>query len=140
MKWIVLVFLISLESLAMESCVVLEANYALDQLKVQERTPRSARDRYDEANALIDSGVAYFAYCVKEIPLDQQYQIRRVLRKTDKKRRKYFTQAVREYHHILGIRPNVREVYQNGGGYSSGGSRASPYSSPPRMPAVRQPQ
>ena len=140
MRWLVAILLMCMEVFSVESCVQLEVNYALDQLKIQKRTPRSARVSYDEANALIDSAVSYLGYCANKIPLDKQYQIRQTMRRTDKKRRTYFTQAVREYHHILGIRPNVREIYQDGGGYSSGGSRSSPYSSPPRMPPVRQPQ
>ena len=76
MRWLLVIFLLSLEVVAVEVCVELEAEYALDQLKMQERTVRSGRIHYDEANALIDSAIAYLGYCVKEISLDKQYQIR----------------------------------------------------------------
>ena len=140
MRWFVAVLFVSIEAFSADTCIALDAQYALAQLKVQNRTPRSARVHYDETNVLIDSAIAYLGYCAQEIPLDKQYQLRQTMRRSDKKRREYFSQAVREYHHILGIRPKVREIYQNGGGYSNGGGRTSSYGSSPRMPTIKQPQ
>ena len=138
-KSLVLIMLILL-SLEAKPCQTYDEAYALAELRMQEESAKSYRKNYDLINELIDTATAYLAYCKKEITLAEQYQLQQRIKKADKMRRTYFEGAVREYHVKYGIRPNVREIYQDGGGYSSGGGRNSGYSSPPRFPAVRQPQ
>jgi len=136
----ILLSLFSISSiLVAESCSNYESDFDLAQFAMKEKNNISYRNNYDLANIVIDTATRYIAYCSKEITLAEQYQIQQVIKRTDKKRREYFKGAVREYHAIYGIRPNVREIYQSGGGYSSGGS-TSGYASPPRFPPVRQPQ
>ncbi len=123
-----------------KNCSDYEAAYDLAQYTMKEKGMISYRNSYDLVNDLIDFATDYLAYCSQNITLAEQYQIQQVIKRADKKRRDYFSGAVREYHAIYGIRPNVTEIYQDGSfsGGSSGG--ASGYSSPPRFPPVRQPQ
>lgn len=122
-----------------EDCTDYEEAYDLAQYVIQQDQASTYREAYDLINNVIDSATNYLAYCKKQIPSAQQYQIQQEIRRAAKKRGKYFKGAVHEYHGIYGIRPNVREVYQSGGGYSSG-IRPSHNRSSPRMPPVRQPQ
>ncbi len=122
-----------------KSCSEYEAAYDIAQYTMQEEGRVSYRKSYDLSNALIDTATSYLAYCNTEISLADQYQIMQVIKRTDQKRREYFKGAVREYHAIYGIRPNVREIYQDGS-YSTGGGGTSGSSSPPRFPPVQQPQ
>jgi len=139
---IVLILLLTLSSaLVAKECSDYENDLEMATLKMKEEGNISYRKSYDLVNTLIDSATEYLAYCGEEISLADQYQVQQVIKRADKKRREYFKGAVREYHAIYGIRPNVREIYQDGGGYSSGGGGSSSgYSSPPRFPPVRQPQ
>jgi len=107
---------------------------------MQEQGKISYRKSYDLVNTLIDTAVEYLGYCKKEIILADQYQIQQVIKRADKKRREYFKGAVREYHAIYGIRPNVKEIYRDGGFYNGTSGGTSGYSSPPRFPTVQQPQ
>jgi len=140
---LLVVLLLSVGSLYLSAaeCEGYEEAYDLAKYKVSESTISSNREGYDLANALIDSATEYFAYCKEQISASQHYQILQEIRRTAKWRERYFKGAVKEYHAIYGIRPNVQEVYQNGG-YTTGGNGRSPlgYSSPPRFPKVRQPQ
>lgn len=131
--------LIATASLSAESCSDHEAAYDMALYTMNEKGNASYRKNYDLVNDLIDSATNYLAYCKDEITLADQYQIQQVIKRADRKRREYFNGAVREYHAIYGIRPNVREIYQDGS-FSSGGGGTSGYSSPPRFPPVRQPQ
>ena len=141
MKYIMMVmFILASRTLSATECTTYEANFDLAKYKMNEQGSISYRKSYDLINGVIDTATEYLAYCDQEITLADQYQIQQVIKRADKKRREYFKGAVREYHAIYGIRPNVREIYQDGGGYSSGGGSSSGYSSPPRFPAVRQPQ
>ena len=141
MRIISIVFIVTFTSgLMAQDCSDYESNYDIAKYTMHEKDNVSYRNNYDLANTLIDSATEYLGYCNQKISLAEQYQIQQVIKRIDKKRREYFKGAVREYHAIYGIRPNVREIYQDGGGYSSGGGRSSGYSSPPRFPAVRQPQ
>ena len=123
-----------------KNCSAYESDYDMAKYAMQEKGNISYRNNYDLVNTLIDAATEYLGYCSEKITLAEQYQIQQVIKRADKNRREYFKGAVREYHAIYGIRPNVREIYQDGGGYSSGGGRSSGYSSPPRFPQVRQPQ
>ena len=122
-----------------KACTDYEEAYDLARYVMQQDQVSSYREAYDLINNLIDSATNYLAYCKKQIPSAQQYQLQQQIRRAAKKRAAYFKGAVREYHAIYGIRPNVQEVYQSGGGHFSG-TRPSNYRSPPRMPPVRQPQ
>lgn len=121
-----------------ESCNTYETAYDKAQFMMREQGNANARKKYDLVNTLIDTATSYLAYCSNEISLAEQYQIQQVIKKADKKRREYFKGAVREYHAIYGIRPNVTEIYQDGS-FSSGGGSSSGPSSPPRFPPVQQP-
>ena len=127
-------------TLSAKSCSDYEAAYDMAQYTMQEQGKISYRKSYDLINTLIDTAVEYLGYCQKEIILADQYQIRQVIKRADKKRRDYFKGAVREYHSIYGIRPNVREIFQDGGFYNGRSGGTSGYSSPPRFPTVTQPQ
>ncbi len=128
-------------TLSATSCDEYEAAYDIAQYTMQEEGRISYRKNYDLVNTIIDTATEYFAYCKKEISSADQYQLQQVIRKADKQRRKYFKGAVREYHAMYGIRPNVREIFQDNSGYSSGSSRTNGgYTSPTRLPPVRQPQ
>jgi hypothetical protein len=120
------------------SCKEYGDAYAMAQYKMNEIGIDSNRERYDLVNGLIDSAVAYLAYCSKKISLADQYQILQVLKREDKNRREYFSGAVREYHAIYDIRPNVTEIYQ-GENYQDDDGESSFPSSPPRFPPVQQP-
>ena len=122
-----------------KSCSDHEAAYDMAQYVMKEKGQISYRKSYDLINKVIDTATEYLAYCKEEIVLADQYQIRQVIKRADKKRRDYFSGAVREYHAIYGIRPNVTEIYQDGS-FSGGASGGTGYSSPPRFPPVRQPQ
>jgi len=138
---VVLVLLLAFSSLFADmDCATYESDFDIAKFKMKEEGHISYRKSYDLVNTLIDTATDYLAYCPDEITLADQYQVQQVIKRADKKRREYFKGAVREYHAIYGIRPNVREIYQDGGGYSSGGGRSSGYTSPPRFPPVRQPQ
>ena len=132
-------FLMNTTMLA-KSCNDYEAAYDMAQYTMSEKGNISYRKSYDLVNDLIDTAITYLAYCQEEITLADQYQIQQVIKRGDKKRRDYFRGAIREYHAIYGIRPNVREIYQDGSFSSGGGGGSSGYSSPPRFPPVRQPQ
>ena len=136
---ILIVLFTSLASLSAKSCNEYEAAFDIAQYTMQEQGRISYRKSYDLINSVIDSATEYLGYCKKEITLADQYQIQQMIKRADKKRRKYFKGAVREYHAIYGIRPNVTEIYQDGS-FSSGGGSSSGYSSPPRFPTVQQPQ
>lgn len=125
--------------LSAKSCSDYEIAYDMAQYTMQEQGRISYRKSYDLVNSLIDKATEYLGYCKKEIILADQYQIQQVIKRADKKRREYFKGAVREYHAIYGIRPNVREIYQDGS-FSSGSGGSSGYSSPPRFPTVQQSQ
>ena len=125
--------------LTAKSCSDYEVAYDMAKYTMQEQGRISYRKSYDLINRVMDTATEYLGYCKKEIILADQYQIQQVIKRADKKRRVYFKGAVREYHAIYGIRPNVREIYQDGG-FSSGGGRLPGYSSPPRFPTVQQPQ
>jgi len=120
------------------TCREYEAAYSTAQFRSSEMQKVSYRERYDMANTLIDAAIDFLAYCKDEINLDKQYRIMQVIRQEDIKRRRYFKGAVREYHAIYGIRPDVTEIYQDGSSSGNGGGAPSP-SSPPRFPPVRQP-
>jgi hypothetical protein len=125
--------------LSAKSCGDYEAAYDMAQYTMKEKGRISYRKSYDLVNKLIDTATEYLGYCKQEITLGDQYQIQQVIKRADKDRRGYFKGAVREYHAMYGIRPNVTEIYQDGS-FSSGGGSSSGYSSPPRFPPVRQPQ
>ena len=135
----VLLLVVGSGSLLAKSCSDYEAAYDMAQYTMKEKGRISYRKSYDLVNTLIDTATEYLGYCNKEITLADQYQIQQVIKRADKDRRGYFKGAVREYHAIYGIRPNVTEIYQDGS-FSSGGGGSSGYSSPPRFPPVRQPQ
>jgi len=122
------------------TCLEYEEIYDLAKYKVNESRPGSYRESYTLANEFIDSAINYYAYCQKQIPNRYHYQILQEIRRAAKWRENSFKGAVKEYHAIHGIRPKVQEVYQSGGYSSGGSSSASGYASPPRFPAVRQPQ
>ncbi len=127
-------------SLSAKSCSDYEAAYDMAHYTMNEKDQISYRKSYDLVNTLIDTAIEYLGYCKNEITLADQYQIQQVIKRADKKRREYFKGAIREYHAIYGIRPNVREIYQDGSFSSGGGSGGSSgYSSPPRFPPVQQP-
>jgi len=117
-------------------CEVHEADYEMAEYVLQEKQADSYRMLYDEINTLINTATDYLCYCQKELTLAQQYELQQVIKRADKKRRDYFVKAVHEYHVILGIRPNVKEVYQQTG-FSNG--RSIKGASTPRLPTVRQP-
>ncbi len=127
-------------TLSAKSCSDYEAAYDMAQYTMQEQGKISYRKSYDLINTLIDTAVEYLGYCKKEIILADQYQIQQVIKRADKKRREYFKGAVREYHALYGIRPNVKEIYRDGGFYNGTSGGTSGYSSPPRFPKVTQPQ
>ncbi|MEN8147671.1 MAG: hypothetical protein ABFR02_08630 [Campylobacterota bacterium] len=131
---------IATASLSAKSCSDREAAYDMAKYVMNEQGQVSYRKSYNLINKVIDTATEYLGYCQEEIILADQYQIRQVIKKADKMRRDYFKGAVREYHAIYGIRPNVTEVYQDGSFSSGGSSGSSGYSSPPRFPPVRQPQ
>ena len=122
-------------------CGEYEEAYTAAKYRMEETGGSSYRERYDLTNDLIDAAIVHLAYCKEQISLADQYQMRQVIKRADKKRREYFTGAVREYHAIYGIRPNVTEIYQDGSSSSggSGESGTSIPSSPPRFPPVQQP-
>lgn len=127
------------------TCREYEEAYAIAQHKMNELGGKSTnRESYDLVNALIDTATGYLAYCKELIALGEQYQIQQVIKRADKKRRKYFIGAIREYHAIYGIRPNVTEIYQDGSKKSEGDGKTpskerSEPQSPPRFPPVQQP-
>lgn len=123
-----------------KSCADYEASYDLAQYTIKEKGMISYRKSYDLVNDLIDSATSYLGYCSQNITLAEQYQIQQVIKRADKKRRDYFNGAVREYHALYGIRPNVTEIYQDGNFWGGPGGGTSGYSSPPRFPTVQQPQ
>ncbi len=127
-------------TLLAKSCSDYEAAYDLAQYTMKEKGMISYRKSYDLVNDLIDAATDYLAYCSQNTTLAQQYQIQQVIKRADKKRRDYFNGAVREYHALYGIRPNVTEIYQDGSFSSGPSGGTSGYSSPPRFPPVRQPQ
>ncbi|MGB6018292.1 MAG: hypothetical protein WBF77_01735, partial [Sulfurimonadaceae bacterium] len=138
---IVIGLLISIMSTSLfaTACSEYEDAYSIAQYKMDDKGKRTYRKSYDLVNSLIDTATAYLAYCKEQIPLGDQYQIQQVIKRADKKRRGYFIGAVREYHVIYGIRPNVRDIYQDGSYSGGGGSGTSTPSSPPRFPPVQQP-
>lgn len=124
------------------ACTEYEEAYLTAQYKMDQKEKISYRERYDLVNDLIDSGIVYLAYCKEKIPLGDRYRIQQVIKRGDKKRREYFIGAVREYHAIYGIRPNVTEIYQDGSSSGSKGASSKERSeppSPPRFPPVPQP-
>ena len=124
--------------LCADSCSTYYDAYLMAELKKNETKKASYRERYDISNGFIDSAISYLAYCRESISLEQQYQITRKIRREDKKRREYFSGAVREYHAIYGIRPNVTEIYQES--RSGSGAKGTPSRPPtPRFPPVQQP-
>ncbi len=137
--WTVLLLLITSIDLYAKKCIDYEAEYDIAKYMMQEQGRISYRKSYDLINIVIDTATEYLGYCKKKIILADQYQIQQVIKRADKRRAIYFKGAVREYHAIYGIRPNIKEIYQDGR-FSSGGGRSSGYSSPPRLPPVRQPQ
>ena len=114
MRWVLLIALwLSASSVIhAESCRDYDAEYTQALEYMNDRTPKSARDRYDISNRVIDSGLRYLSYCKDEISFGDQYQIRQTIKRADKQRRGYFIGAVREYHKIYGIKPKVTEIYQ----------------------------
>jgi len=124
--------------LSAESCREYENAYVMAEMTKNETKEANYRERYDMANSFIDSAITYLAYCQETISLDEQYMITRMIRREDKKRRDYFTGAVREYHAIYGIRPNVKEIYQDGS-YGSGAKGSTSRPPTPRFPPVQQP-
>ncbi len=135
-----ILLLVASTTLSAQSCSDRREAYDMALYMMNEKGNVSYRKNYDLVNELIDSAIIYLAYCKEEITLAGQYQIQQVIKRGDKKRREYFKGAVREYHAIYGIRPNVTEIYQEGS-FSSGDGGGKPgYSSPPRFPPVRQPQ
>ena len=124
------------------ACTEYEEAYLAAQYKMNQKEKLTYRRRYDLVNDLIDSGIVYLAYCKEQIPLGDRYRIQQVIRRGDQKRREYFIGAVREYHAIYGIRPNVTEIYQDGSSSGSTGASSKERSqppSPPRFPPVPQP-
>jgi hypothetical protein len=143
-KWAVnavgLLILMLGNTLSATECGAYEEAYATAKFRMEETEGSSYRERYDLVNDLIDTAIVYLAYCKEQISLADRYQIRQLIKKTDKKRRAYFKGAVREYHALYGIRPNVSEIYQDGSGKSGGGSPSTARpQSPPRFPPVQQP-
>lgn len=137
---IILFAMLMSTGLVAKSCEEYEADYEKATYIMEEQGQISYRKSYDLINNLINSATQYLAYCGDTIILSNQYQIIQVIKRADKKRQDYFQGAVREYHAIYGIRPNVTEIYQDGSVWY-GPSRGTPgYSSPPRFPAVQQPQ
>ena len=112
--------------------------YAMAQYKMNAKKTDTNRERYDLVNGLIDSATTYLAYCSEQISLAEQYQIQQAIKRGNKNRREDFTGAVREYHAIYGIRPNVTEIYQSENFQNDKGATSSP-SSPPHFPPVQQP-
>jgi hypothetical protein len=112
--------------------------YAMAQDQMNAKGTNSNRERYELVNGLIDSAITYLAYCNGQISLAEQYQIQQVIKRGDKNRREYFTGAVREYHAIYGIRPNVTEIYQSENYQNDEGKTSFP-SPQPHFPPVQQP-
>ena len=114
MRWILLIAIgmLSATTLCAETCSDYDASYTLALEYMNDRSPKSARDRYDISNKVIDSGLRYLSYCKDEIRFGDQHQIRQTIKRADKQRRDYFIGAVREYHNIYGIKPKVTEIYQ----------------------------
>ncbi len=133
-----LIMLLIAQALLATPCEEYGDAYLTAQDKMNMRGVNSYRERYDMANTLIDSAIAYLAYCKEQISLADQYQIQQVIKREDKNRRAYFTGAVREYHAIYGIRPDVTEIYQGESYQNDNGVRSFP-SAPPRFPPVQQP-
>ena len=137
-----LLLLVLCSALSAAACKEYEEAYDAAKFRMEEIGGSTYRENYDLVNDLIDAAIVYLAYCNDEISLGDQYQIRQTIKKGDQKRREYFKGAVREYHAIYGIRPNVTEIYQDSSSKSGEGSpskeRSEPQS-PPRFPPVRQP-
>jgi len=111
-RLLLIVMLLYTATLNADSCTNYDANYSMALDRMEDRSPKSSRDLYDISNNVIDSGLRYLSYCKEKIRFGDQYQIRQTVKRADKKRRGYFTDAVREYHNIYGIRPKVTEIYQ----------------------------
>jgi len=134
----VLLLLFMSTVLSAESCKQYEDAYLMAEMKKNETKKATYRERYDMASSFIDSAIYYLAYCKGTVSLADQYQITKKIRREDKKRRDYFRGAVREYHAIYGIRPNVTEIYQDGR-YGNGADRKTSRPPTPRFPPVQQP-
>ena len=119
-----------------DKCSDYDEAYDIAMFILTEEDGISYRKSYDLVTELIDTGTMYLAFCSKTMTSSEQYQLKQSLKRADKKRGEYFSGAVREYHAIYGIRPNVQEIYQTGGGYSTG--RRGRSSSHPRFPPVQQ--
>ncbi|MDA3945185.1 MAG: hypothetical protein PF439_00700 [Helicobacteraceae bacterium] len=132
--------LLMTKELSAKSCSDYEVAYDIATYTMKEEGQISNRKSYDLVNTLIDTATEYLAYCNDEISLADQYQIQQSIKRADNKRREYFKGAIREYHAIYGIRPNVTEIYQDGSFSSGSSSGTSGPSSPPRFPPVMQPQ
>ena len=125
---VILLLVVGGENLSAKSCSDYEAAFDIAQYTMKEQGRISYRKSYDLVNTLIDTATEYLGYCQKEITLADQYQIKQVIKRADKNRRRYFKGAVREYHAIYGIRPNVTEIYQDGSVSIGGGSGANVWS------------
>jgi len=134
----VLVLFLLKTALWAASCKEYDESYSMAQYKMNAQIRHTYREQYDLVNNLIDSAISYLAYCKEDIALGDQYQIRQVIKRADKKRQEYFIGAVREYHALYGIAPNVTEIYEDGSYPGSGGGTSTP-SAPPRFPTVPQP-
>jgi len=112
MRWLLLItMLIYTTTLSAESCTNYDTDYSMALDRLEDHSSKSARDLYDITSKVIDTGLLYLSYCKESILFGDQHQIRQTIKRADKKRRDYFTGAVREYHNIYGIRPNVTEIY-----------------------------
>ena len=107
-----IVMLLYTAILSADSCINYDVNYTMALDRMEDRSPKSARDLYDISNNVIDTGLRYLSYCKEKIRFGDQYQIRQTIKRADKKRREYFIGAVREYHKVYGIKPKVTEIYQ----------------------------
>ena len=121
-----------------DKCSDYDEAYDIAMFTLTEEDGVSYRKSYNLMTELINTGTMYLAYCSKTMTSSQQYQLKQSLKRADKKRGEYFSGAVREYHAIYGIRPNVQVIYQTGGGYSTGHRGTNRPSSPHRFPPVQQ--
>ena len=111
MKFFILI-IVSTLLLSAQTCKEYDVDYSDAKERMADRSKKSNREFYALSTRLIDTGLVYLAYCKETITFGDQYQIRQDIKRADKKRRGYFTGAVREYHVIYGIRPKVTEIYQ----------------------------
>ena len=121
-----------------DKCSDYDEAYDIAMFILTEEDGVSYRKSYDLVTDLIDTGTLYLAFCSNTMTHSKQYQLKQSLKRADKKRGEYFSGAVREYHAIYGIRPNIQEIFQTSGGYSTRRRGRRSLNSPPRFPPVQQ--